>query len=389
MEWPALMEPVALELLGEPRRRAAATWRYRRKGSLAVHVGGPRRGTWRDHEADEGGGVLELLAHVEGLDRAGALAWLRLRGLLDAGNRPPASMARPGSNETAAGRGRTPATPLNAALRGSVMSTKPPEDGDSARIEAARSIWRAALDIPTGADHPARRWMARRHLWRPDLALPPSVRWLPSQRGPSVGAVVAAFARPNRTGRGERRQRRLEGVQLVHVDADGMPAPDRPGPDGLPKRSVGRMSGAVCVLGVAVHQGTREPGVNVAEGLADALALASRLTWPAVCMGGTAGYRNLDLADWLARFADVQVWADVDGPGLEAARLLAQHVRGLGGRNVTVERVGAGGDPAEAGAPFEDVDELTRQDYAADLRRDGLPAWEADRVASIICAGVV
>ena len=32
--------------------------------TLAVHVGGPRRGTWGDHEADVDGGVLELLAHV-------------------------------------------------------------------------------------------------------------------------------------------------------------------------------------------------------------------------------------------------------------------------------------------------------------------------------------
>ena len=44
---------------------------------------GPRRGTWRDHEADVGGGVLELLAHVEGLTRPEALEWLRHRGLLD------------------------------------------------------------------------------------------------------------------------------------------------------------------------------------------------------------------------------------------------------------------------------------------------------------------
>ena len=35
------------------------------------------------------------------------------------------------------------------------MSTSPAEDADSGRIEAARSIWRDALDIPAGADHPA------------------------------------------------------------------------------------------------------------------------------------------------------------------------------------------------------------------------------------------
>ena len=65
-DWAALLEPVARELLGDPARRpSSGEWRYRRKGSLAVHVAGPRRGTWRDHEADVGGGVLEFLAHVE------------------------------------------------------------------------------------------------------------------------------------------------------------------------------------------------------------------------------------------------------------------------------------------------------------------------------------
>ena len=83
-DWAALLEPVARELLGAPvRRPASGEWRYRRKGSLAVHVAGPRRGTWRDHEADVGGGVLELLAHVEGQTRPEALVALRHRGLLD------------------------------------------------------------------------------------------------------------------------------------------------------------------------------------------------------------------------------------------------------------------------------------------------------------------
>ena len=44
-DWAALLEPVARELLGDPvRRPASGEWRYRRKGSLAVHVAGTRRG---------------------------------------------------------------------------------------------------------------------------------------------------------------------------------------------------------------------------------------------------------------------------------------------------------------------------------------------------------
>ena len=43
-----------------------------------------------------GGGVLELLAHVEGLNRAEALEWLRRRGLLDG----PAPVDRPRPDRT-------------------------------------------------------------------------------------------------------------------------------------------------------------------------------------------------------------------------------------------------------------------------------------------------
>ena len=96
------------------------------------------------------------------------------------------------------------------------------------------------------------------------------------------------------------------------------------------------------------------PGIHVAEGLADALALAARLPWPAVCMGGTAGYRNHALAAWLGWFGAVQVWPDRDGPGLEAARSLARAVRRLGG-NPSVEKVARGADPGAAGAPLAEI----------------------------------
>ena len=51
----------------------------------------------------------------------------------------------------------------------------------------------APRSIPTDPEHPARRWLAARHLWRPDLQLPPSVRWLEASVGPSVGGLLAAF----------------------------------------------------------------------------------------------------------------------------------------------------------------------------------------------------
>ena len=366
-DWTALLEPVAQELLGEPARQTrSGEWRYRRKGSLAVYVDGPRRGTWRDHEAGVGGGVLALLEHIEGVDRAGALAWMRDRGLLDGPNgRLSARKSPPKPSGRGFGRPRS-VTPAKARYGRACVDSE----------EYGPRLWGLASPIPYDAGHPARRWLARRNLWRPDLPLPPSVRWLRDHVGPPVGAVVAAFAPP--------RAGRVSAVQLVHVDAEGLPVEDRDGPDARDKRNHGKSTGAVCVLGV-VDGAT---GVNVVEGLADGLALAARLPWPAVCLGGTAAFRNLDVARWLAGVGSVQLWHDLDagGAGLEAARALGRAVELFGGA-ADIERVSRGEDPGAAGAPLVDVDRAAWKDYAADLQRDGLPPWEAARIASIMTVG--
>ena len=52
------------------------------KGSLVVHVDGPRRGTWHDFELGESGGTLKLIERELRTDRAGALRWLEDARLL-------------------------------------------------------------------------------------------------------------------------------------------------------------------------------------------------------------------------------------------------------------------------------------------------------------------
>ena len=81
-----LIEPVARQLLGEPNRllSTAVEWRYGTRGSLSVKVGGPHKGTWNDHEAATGGGVLDLVARQKGGDRKSAAEWLKQEfGLAD------------------------------------------------------------------------------------------------------------------------------------------------------------------------------------------------------------------------------------------------------------------------------------------------------------------
>jgi AAA domain/Homeodomain-like domain len=73
----ALMEPVALRLLGEPTQQRNGEWRYGNRGSLAVDI---KNGRWFDHEANVGGGVLDLIRqHVS----EPPIDWLRRAGLIE------------------------------------------------------------------------------------------------------------------------------------------------------------------------------------------------------------------------------------------------------------------------------------------------------------------
>ena len=95
---------LVVELLGKPTFRAGQEWRWGRKGSLAVVIAGPGAGMWFDHEAGEGGGLVDLVGRVRGLNRREALDWTADRiGMADEfGPRPrPAGRATRPSADTA------------------------------------------------------------------------------------------------------------------------------------------------------------------------------------------------------------------------------------------------------------------------------------------------
>ena len=71
----ALTPEIAAELLGNPTFRAGQEWRWGRKGSLSVVIGGARAGMWFDHEAGDGGGLVDLVAREKGFSRTDALDW--------------------------------------------------------------------------------------------------------------------------------------------------------------------------------------------------------------------------------------------------------------------------------------------------------------------------
>ena len=351
--------------------------RYGRRGSLRLTVTGPAAGTWTDHEAGASGGVLALLIHLGAADSArAAVDWLRQHGV-----DPPES---PHSTPN----GATPArsTPTDQNRRPARPGA--PTGGLDRRALAALA---ASEAIPPAPDHPARRWLAARHLWRPDADLPPWLRWLEADALAAVagtvpagdgmaGAIVtpaapladwlrAAAAPPYWP------RETVTGCQLVNVGHDGRPAQDA---DGLGKRSYDRMAGSVTVAGLI------EPrdGVTVGEGLADALALASRYRPAAIATLGTAGLQAAVTVAALAELGSVTVYADADDAGRQAAVNLCDAL----GRRGTVGLVAPladGLDPAAAAARdgWRDVDAAAVATCRAIFEADGLPAWECDRRA--------
>jgi hypothetical protein len=184
-------------------------------------------------------------------------------------------------------------------------------------------------------------------------------------------------------------------VQLVHVDAQGQPALDRPAQDGgLAKRTIGQAQGAAVVLGNPQLPEASVP-VHVAEGLADVLALASRHEGTAAAALGTSGMMDRLLAQWLAGAAQgVQVHCDADEPkqgrppaGRRAAAVLMLAVRDAGGQAVIVTPGPSHKDYADEAAAGPDFGPLPEgwADYAKTLSETTTwPRWEIARVATII-----
>ena len=177
----------------------------------------------------------------------------------------------------------------------------------------------------------------------------------------------------------------LSAVHLVYVDETGRPAVDR----GLTKRTYAAVQDAVVVLGCPLLEQTMAP-VEVAEGLADALTLASRSPAPAVATLGTSGMSSAIIAEWLATSPATQVWADRDEakagrapPGQRYGRELVRLVNDAGGNAIALHTPSPHKDPAAAAASigFNDPGPAWPE-YARTLSETtDWPRWEIARQA--------
>jgi hypothetical protein len=187
-------------------------------------------------------------------------------------------------------------------------------------------------------------------------------------------------------------------VQIINVDKGGGPSLDRPADrGGLNKRTLGVANGAVSVIGNPVLSEAAMP-VRIAEGLADALAIAARYDGPVVAMCGTSGMRNPALAAWLASAeAGAIIHADRDqgregrAPvGATAAGILRQAIASSGGDASAVYPPDGYKDAAEAAQAvgFSPLGEDWIEYARTLVETTDWPRWEIARVAQIAASGV-
>ena len=263
--------------------------------------------------------------------------------------------------------------------------------GPQPRTDYPTKVWAETAAIPTDAGHPARRWLAHRNLWRPEVEAPASLRWLPASRtrpGPHTGAgsLVALLAKPMAWAEAWPSLPSPQAVEIIAVDSEGQPALDRPAlQDGLGKRTLGAKVGAVLILGNPMAADADAP-VRVAEGVADALALAARFAGPAIASMGDAGMKAYDFPEWLSHAgAGVVIHADNDEAGQAAARRLYGAVLLHGGTaRAVLPPQGKDAGVVSGDNPFTP---LTQHwpGYADTLAEvNDWPRWEAQRQAALL-----
>lgn len=255
-------------------------------------------------------------------------------------------------------------------------------------------VWAEATAIPRDCAHPARRWLANRNLWHPEMPVPPTLRWRqPGRMHTGSGSVAALLALPQAWLESWPGTPQPAAVQLVSVDESGRPALDRPAElGGLSKRTLGNATGAVLVIGNPLLVEATSP-VRVVEGIADGLALASRYDTSVVVTAGTSGMRHMGIVEWLAGAeSGVVIHADVDESskgrapaGTVAAGFLRSAIADAGGKVSAVYPPTGFKDAADAAKSEKFVPlDPGWVDYARTLAEiTGWPRWEIARIAQI------
>jgi len=222
------IEPFVRRLLGDPNRALSTKTelRYGRKGSLAVDLA---KDTWFDHEAGEGGGVLDLVCRENGGSHREARQWLRDElGLV--------------------GKGK----PSQTADGSNFAAPRKSEETPEQRRAAALAI--GEKSVPA-LHTPAQDYLACRGI----VIQPPSCL----RYHPGINALVALVQAPDGT---------FSGIQRIYLKTD---------PQGTWRADRDKLSKGI-IKGGAVRLTPPAPSIQLCESVEDGLALlqmTGRPTW--------------------------------------------------------------------------------------------------------------
>lgn len=269
----AAMPAVAKALLGDPKDkvRKGTEWRYRTRGSLSIDLS---KGTWFDHEAGQGGGVIDLIRKERSCSVRDALKWLE-----DIGQHVP------------------PVQPI--AERQVDLSLR----------DAAMRIWRECIDTENTL---VERYLRSRDLEIglnvPDIRFHPDCPFGKDEAGFQrfLPAMVSLVRNPG--------TREPMGIHRTALNRDGKK---------LDRKMLGPCHGGVVMLSPV----QADSSAGICEGIETGLAVIE--------LGGGPVWACLS-AGSMAKFAPIggiqklSIYADNDEAGLAAAQRCARQWLGIG-----------------------------------------------------------
>ena len=283
--------------------------RFGNKGSFLVDK---REGTFYDFEADTGGGILDMIVHVERLENRGqSVQWLRNHGFLD-GPLTSTQHKRPHPQPRAR------------------------QSNNTGLFKYGLKLWKESEPIPFSQPHPVRQWCRHRNLFPSDRELPPTIRYHRKK-----GCITVAMSSLRNFINAYSDLPDPRQFHLISIDKQGNKrAAFKAGGD---KRIYGQ-SNVTCV---ALFGNPHADEIAIAEGIADALSLtvdfqcvvASVTTFNKIANDET-------LVNYLSNKA-VYLCSDNDKAGKQAERKLAKAI-GHRGDEVYFIPEPMAKDPAEA-----------------------------------------
>lgn len=283
--------------------------RFGNKGSFLVDK---RDGTFYDFEDDTGGGMLDMIVHVERLEnRRQAVQWLRNHGFLDG----PFTSTQ------------------HKRLR---PQPKVRQSSDPGFFKYGLDLWKESEPIPFSQSHPVRQWCKHRNLFPSDRELPPTIHYHQKNEYiivtmSSLRDFINAYPDPPTP-----RQ-----FHVIAIDRQGNKrAAFKAGGD---KRIFGQ-SNVTCV---ALFGDPHADEIAVAEGMADALSLTSDFQCVVASITTFNKIANDETLVNHLSSKEVYLCGDNDTAGKQAEEKLANAIGHRGGEVYFIPDPTAK-DPAEA-----------------------------------------